>query len=76
MTLDKETIVNFIRAPIVKIVTRVVLYGVSAICGTAVVSAAEANEISSNVGTAIGGAVALIIAILIDRWHNKKDKEG
>ena len=69
-------IADFIRKPIIKIVTRAVLYGLTALLGALAIDKAEAVGPAAAIGEGLGTVATLVVAGLIDKWHNKKDRAG
>lgn len=68
-----EPITAIIRQPIIKISTRMILYGLTTYLGMAAV---EAEEAAVQLGTGGGAVIVFLIGALIDKWHNKKDRES
>jgi len=66
-----EKAIETIRKPIVKIITRWVLYGLSALLGQAAFIKTENFE--EAVQTIIAAIVTFLLAAIIDRWHHNKD---
>ena len=66
-------IAEMLRPLLVKIITRGVLYGTTALCTALSINAAEANDSATMIGAGLGGLASLGLAAMIDRWHAKKD---
>lgn len=62
-----------IRKPLVKILSRAVLYGLTAWAG---MTAVEADEATMQIASGLAAVVAFVAGAMLDRWHNKKDRSG
>jgi len=61
------------RKPTVKIITRVILYGLSALCAKLGVSAAQAQDAATAIAEGVASLLFLFIGALIDKWHHRRD---
>jgi len=69
--MTKEQITQLARPLLVKVLTRLVLYALTAWLG---LTAVEATDTATQVGTGLGAILALLLGVLVDRWHQKKDR--
>lgn len=69
--MTKEQIQNLARPLLVKVLTRACIWLLTAYLGY---TAAEAGTTGAEVAAGLGAALTAILGILIDRWHDKKDK--
>ena len=69
--MTKEQLTELARPLLVKVVTRLVLYALTAWLGMAAV---EATDTATQLGSGLGAILALLLGILVDRWHQKKDR--
>lgn len=65
-----QQIIQLIRRPAAKILTRLTLYGLTAWWG---MEAASAEMPAEMIGSGLGAVVAAIAAVLVDRWHHRAD---
>jgi len=73
MAMGWSKVKEIIRTPAVKIVTRLVVYGVAAVCTKLGLDAAMDEEQSVPVAEFVVAAVFALIGMGIDRWHHGKD---
>jgi len=76
-----DTINSIIRQPLVKILSRVLLYGTASLlalsAGTTFESASSQPAVGPavvNLSEALGAVILLVLGGLLDRWHNKTDR--
>lgn len=69
--MTMEQMLAWLRPFAVKATTRLVLYGLVAWLG---VSAATTDEIGPAIGEGLGAILALTVAVLLDRWHQREDR--
>jgi len=69
--MNKEALIDLIRKPLVKILTRGILYGMTTWLG---MEAAAAQETSTQLSAGAAGLIFFAIGALVDAWHNKKDR--
>ncbi len=68
-----ETIINFLRAPASKIITRAILYGLTAIFAKLGIDAAEASGPSAAISDAVVTVLFLVLSAIVDRLHHNAD---
>lgn len=66
-------ITDIIRRPGVKMLTRLILYGLAAILAKLGAATATAEGPAEAIAEGVFAAGALIAAALLDRWHHKRD---
>ena len=71
--MTKNEIIGFFRKPLTKIITRAVVYGLTAWMG---LTAAEAEGAGVQLAAGLGALACLGIAAIVDRFHHKKDTAG
>ncbi len=69
--MTKETITKMVRPLLVKYLTRGALWLLTAKLGY---EATAAQSEAGQIGSAVGAVVCIVLGLLIDRWHHKKDK--
>lgn len=70
--MTSTEIEELFRRPLTKVLTRAVLYGLTAWLGLA---AADATEPAETIAGGVIAALFLASAALIDRWHHRKDTQ-
>jgi len=76
--MSSKGIIDIARKPVVKILTRIVLYGTGIVLGWLSIEKASGDQavVASDIATGIFSLVALIVGGYIDKKHDKKDKSG
>jgi len=76
--MSSNGIIGIARKPVVKILTRIVLYGTGIVLGWLSIEKASGDQavVASDIATGIFSLVALIVGGYIDKKHDKKDKSG
>jgi len=69
----KEQLQALVRPLVVKWVTRGVLWVMTTWLALGSSSAAESQETASAIGQAAGAIACLVLSLLVDRWHHKRD---
>ncbi|HUU91632.1 MAG TPA: hypothetical protein VM238_10515 [Phycisphaerae bacterium] len=73
MMLSKEQLQGLVRPLVVKWATRGVLWVMTTWLAVGAANAAQAEQTAGAIAEAIGAVACLILSLLIDRWHHRKD---
>ena len=68
-----KEVLPLMRQPVAKILTRLILYGLVALFGQLGVEQFEAGNEAAALGLAGADLLLLVVGVLIDRYHHKKD---
>jgi hypothetical protein len=68
-----DKVIDIARSYLGKLVTRGVLYGLTALLGKAGIESAESSDYVTAVATGVGALVSLLAGALIDKWHVGRD---
>jgi len=71
--MGSEVLEQF-RKPLVKILTRLILYGLTVLCGYLGLSGEEVETTTGQVACGVASLIFLAVAQQLDRWHHKKDR--
>ncbi len=68
-----ENLVQLLRGPTAKIITRVIIYGLAVVLGKLGVDAAQIEGPAAAIGDAAAAIILVVLGAIIDRWHHKQD---
>jgi len=76
MKMTGDKIIELLRKPVAKIITRLILYGLVALFAKLGIDKANANETATALGEGLTSLVLFTLAAWIDKKHHDKDTGG
>jgi len=64
---------KLVRAPLVKILSRIIGYGVGSLLGAIGIESMEKDSVSLGLAQAVTALIILVATGIIDKWHHNKD---